>query len=144
MVVYAVWPSALTLILAVAVIGARQLGLMVLVHEAIHWRLFVHARTNNLVAQWLCAFPIWGELPAYRRRHHLHHRYTLAAEDPDLALATAFPITRRAFWAGAMRDLGGITACTQVIRWPAWRQGVPVLWRALRGPVAVNAVLFGV
>ena len=40
MILYALWPSPLTLVLAVAIIGARQLGLMVLVHEAVHWRLF--------------------------------------------------------------------------------------------------------
>ena len=34
MLLYAVWPNALTLMLAVALVGARQLGLAVLVHEA--------------------------------------------------------------------------------------------------------------
>src|SRR5262245_38311064 len=144
MILYAVWPSVLTLLISVAVIGARQLGLMVLVHEAVHWRLFEHARSNNLAAQWLCAFPIWGELPAYRRRHHLHHRYTLEAEDPDLPLLAPFPITGGTFWMNVARDLAGITACVRVIRWPAWRGGATVLWRALRGPVAANLVIFGV
>ena len=32
----------------------------------------------------------------------------------------------------------------RVLRWPAWRAGVARLWRALRGPVAANAVLLGV
>ena len=36
---YVAWPSALTLVLAIALIGSRQLGLMVLMHEAAHWRL---------------------------------------------------------------------------------------------------------
>jgi fatty acid desaturase len=144
MILYALWPSPLTLILAVGIIGARQLGLMVLVHEAVHWRLFERAKANDRVARWLCAHPVWGELPAYRRRHHLHHRYTLAAEDPDLALATPFPIARGAFWANVVRDLSGVTACARVLRWPAWRAGAAVLWRALRGPVAANAVLLGV
>lgn len=141
---YAVWPSIVTLVLAVAIIGARQLGLMVLVHEAVHWRLSDNARVNNRVGAWLCAYPIWGELPAYRRRHHLHHRHTLEDEDPDLALVTSFPITRGAFWTNVARDLCGITACITVARWPAWRGGAAVLWRALRGPVAANLVIFGV
>jgi hypothetical protein len=37
---YLLWPSALTLGVAVLVIGTRQLGLMVLMHEAAHWLLF--------------------------------------------------------------------------------------------------------
>ena len=36
---YVAWPSALTLVLAIALIGARQLGLAVLMHEGVHWRL---------------------------------------------------------------------------------------------------------
>ena len=144
MLLYVLWPSIVTLIVAVAIIGARQLGLMVLVHEAVHWRLSDNAEVNNRVGAWLCAYPIWGELPAYRRRHHLHHRHTLDDEDPDLALATSFPVTCRAFWVNVARDLTGITACAGVLRWPAWRGGAAVLWRAVRGPLAANLVLFGV
>src|SRR5262244_2883766 len=116
---------------------------MVLVHEAVHWRLFENATFNNRVGAWLCGDPIWGELPGYRRRHHLHHRHTLSDDDPDLALATAFPITRRALWVSLARDLCGITACVRVMRWAGWRQGAAGLWRVLRGPVAANLVLFG-
>jgi fatty acid desaturase len=144
MLLYAIWPSIVTLVLAVAIIGARLLGLMVLVHEAVHWRLSDNAKVNNRVGAWLCAYPIWGELPAYRRRHHLHHRHTLDDEDPDLALVTPFPITRGAFWMNVVRDLTGITACIHALRWPAWRGGAAVLWRALRGPVAANLVILGV
>jgi fatty acid desaturase len=124
MILYALWPSPLTLILAVAIIGARQLGLMVLVHEAVHWRLFERARVNDRVARWCCAHPVWGELPAYRRRHHLHHRYTLEAEDPDLALATPSDRPGR-LWANVVRDLSGITACARVPL-AGWRAGVAV------------------
>jgi fatty acid desaturase len=44
---YLLWPSALTLGVAVLVIGARQLGLMVLMHETTHWLLFRQGRFNN-------------------------------------------------------------------------------------------------
>jgi fatty acid desaturase len=144
MLVYAVWPNALTLVVGVALVGARQLGLAVLVHEAVHWRLFEGAKVNNTVAAWLCAYPVWGELPAYRRRHHLHHRHTLDDEDPDLALSSAFPVSRAALWRAALRDLSGATAVSRVLGWPGWRDGAPNVWRRLRGPLAVNAAVFGV
>ena len=144
MLLYALWPNALTLIVAVALIGARQLGLAVLVHEAVHWRLFERAKVNNGVGAWLCAFPVWGELPAYRRRHHLHHRHTLEDDDPDLALSSAFPVSRTVVGLRILYDLSGITACRRVLGWAGWREGVPALWRRLRGPLAANAVLLAV
>ena len=144
MAVYVVWPSALTLVLAVAVIGSRQLGLLVLVHDAAHWRLFTGARANTIVARWLCAYPMWGEVSAYRRRHHLHHAHTQSPHDPDLALSAGFPANPAAFWREVVRDLSGMTSCARVLGWPEWRAGVPALWRRLRGPLAANAVVFGV
>jgi fatty acid desaturase len=144
MTLYALWPNPLTLILAVALVGARQFGLAVLVHEAVHWRLFERAQVNNAVAVWVCAYPIWGELPAYRRRHHLHHRHTLEDEDPDLALAAAYPVSRAVLWRRALVDLSGVTALSRVVRWPDWRHGIGRAWRTLRGPLATNVVLFAV
>jgi len=144
MALHVVWPSALTLVLAVAVIGSRQLGLLVLVHEAAHWRLFAHPRVNDRIARWLCAYPMWADLSAYRRRHHLHHAHTQSADDPDLALSARFPVTRAVFWWDVVRDLSGVTACSRVLGWPEWRGGMQALWRRLRGPLAANALLFGV
>ena len=144
MLLYALWPSVFTLILAIALVGARQLGLAVLVHEGVHWRLFEHAKVNNRIALWLCANPIWGELPAYRRRHHLHHRHTLDDDDPDLALSSPFPVPRAVLWRRVLCDLGGVTACSRVLGWPVWRDGFAAVWRRLRGPLAANAVLLGV
>jgi fatty acid desaturase len=142
MAVYVVWPSALTLVVAVAVIGSRQLGLFVLMHDASHWLLFRHHRLNNGVVKWLCAYPLGEDLPAYRRTHHLHHRHTQQPDDPDLALAAPFPVTRARFWGDALRDLSGFSACAMVISARPWRKPA-VAWRRLRGPVLSNAVLLG-
>ena len=139
--VYLLWPSWLTLALAVAVIGSRQLGLLVLLHEGAHWRLFAGAAANNRTATWLCAWPLWAELPEYRRRHHLHHRYTQQDQDPDRPLVAELPVAPRALWLDAAADLAGITACRRAraaLREPA---GMVASWRRLRGPLAANAVL---
>jgi fatty acid desaturase len=55
---YLLWPSALMLGVAVLVIGTRQLGLMVLMHETAHWLLFPQGRLNTWVGTWLCAAPL--------------------------------------------------------------------------------------
>jgi fatty acid desaturase len=143
MVVYAVWPSALTLVLAITVIGSRQLGLLVVMHEAAHWLLFPSMRANTLVASWLCASPLFAaDLKSYRRAHHLHHRHTQEPEDPDLALAAPFPVTRARFWRDVLRDLSGFTLCARIVAWPGWRQPRGDAWRQVRRPLITNAVLF--
>ena len=143
MVVYAVWPSAITLVLAIAVIGSRQLGLMVVMHEATHWLLFPSMRANTLVASWLCAYPLFAaDLKTYRRAHHLHHRHTQQPEDPDLALPAPFPVARGRFWRDVLRDLSGFTLCARVVAWPVWRQPRADAWRRVHGPLLCNAVLF--
>ena len=44
MALVAVWPNPLTIVAALFVIGARQLGLAVLMHEASHRSLFANRR----------------------------------------------------------------------------------------------------
>ena len=143
MAVSAIWPSAFTLVLAIAVIGSRQLGLLVLMHEATHWLLLPGLRPNTVVATWLCASPVFAtDLKGYRRSHHLHHRHTQEPDDPDLALAAPFPVARGRFWRDVVRDLSGWTAIARVVTWPGWRQPLGEMWHALRAPLVTNAVLF--
>jgi fatty acid desaturase len=139
MLLYAAWPSSLTLLVAVVVIGARQLGLAILMHEAAHWLLFRGQWANNRIGAWLCAYPVLGDLPRYRRRHHLHHRHTQQADDPDLTLAAL--VAPRAFWLGVLRDLTGVTAAARLLAWRPWRADASPSWRRLRGPLATNAAL---
>jgi len=142
MVVYAVWPSILTLVVAVAVIGSRQLGLLVVMHEAAHWLLFPGLRANTLGASWLCASPVFADLKAYRRAHHLHHRHTQQPEDPDRPSTAAFPVTRGRFWRDVLRDLTGVTACARLVAWDGWRRPFGDAWRRVRGPLLCQAALF--
>jgi fatty acid desaturase len=141
-VLYAWWPTPLVLLAAGAVIGSRQLGLAVLMHEGGHWLLFPRSRVNTEVARWLCAFPIWSDLGRYRRRHHLHHRYTQQPDDPDLDAAGSYSMSRRALVGAALRDLGGWTFMAGVLTWPGWREP-RMLWPRLGGPLASNAVILG-
>lgn len=70
----------------VVVIGARQHGLLVLMHEASHFRLLKNRRWNDRLASWFCAWPFFASLTAYRRSHLDHHNHLNTARDPDWQL----------------------------------------------------------
>ncbi len=97
------WP--ITIPLMVVVIGARQLGLAILLHDAAHGALHPNPKVNDWVAEWLCG----GGLVAYRNYHLQHHKYAQQAEDPDLGLSAPFPITRASLRRKMVRDLTGQT-----------------------------------
>src|SRR4051794_23725932 len=109
MALVAVWPNPLTVIAALFLIGARQLGMAVLMHEASHRTLFRDRRVNDWVGNWLCGYPIWSDLRPYRPYHLQHHSKTGTMEDPDLGLVRPFPITRTSLKRKIWRDLSGRT-----------------------------------
>ncbi len=102
---FIIWPNPLTYVLAVILIGARQLGLAILMHDAAHGALHANSKINDWVGEWLCAAPVGGRLESYRAYHLKHHRFTEQPEDPDLALSAPFPITRKSLWRKVVRDL---------------------------------------
>jgi fatty acid desaturase len=98
-----VWP--VTIPLAVMIIGARQLGLAILMHDAAHGALHPNLKVNDWVGNHLTT----GDLMAYRPYHLGHHKYAQQAEDPDLVLSAPFPITRTSLRRKIVRDLTGQT-----------------------------------
>jgi len=98
-----VWP--ITIPLAVMIIGARQLGLGILQHDAAHGALHPDPKINDWVAEWLCV----SGVQAYRDYHLQHHKFAQQAEDPDLVLSAPFPITRVSLRRKIVRDLTGQT-----------------------------------
>jgi len=102
-------PNPLTVLLALFVIGGRQLGLAILMHEAAHRTLLRDRRLNDWVGNWLCAYPVWGDIHPYRRYHLQHHAKTGTDADPDLGLAAPFPVTKASFRRKVWRDLSGQT-----------------------------------
>lgn len=110
---FVAWPNPLTFILAVMLIGARQLGLAILMHDAAHGALHSNMKVNNWVGEWLCAAPTGARLQAYREYHLKHHKYTEQPEDPDLSLSAPFPITRASLFRKIVRDLTGQTFLKQ-------------------------------
>lgn len=107
MVVGTIWPIAIPLV--VMVVGTRQLGLFVLMHDAAHAALHPNRKVNDWVANWLCL----GGLRAYRPYHLQHHRYVQQTEDPDLVLSAPFPVSRDSLRRKIVRDLTGQTFIKQ-------------------------------
>jgi fatty acid desaturase len=108
-----VWPNPLTWLIAVMVVGTRQLGLAILMHEAAHGGLHASKPVNEWVGQWLCAVPVGADLPSYRSYHLQHHKFTQQPEDPDLSLSAPFPISKESYIRKAVRDLTGQTFVKQ-------------------------------
>jgi fatty acid desaturase len=111
---------------AIALIGGRQLGLAILMHEAAHGLLHPNRRVNNFLGEWLTGAPVGSDLKSYRTYHLTHHRYTQQPEDPDLGLSKPFPTTRASLMRKALRDLTGQTFFKQR------RAQFAMAWRGLR------------
>lgn len=145
---FVVWPNPLTYVLAVMIIGARQLGLAILMHDAAHSGLHKNQKINDWVGEWLCAAPVGAQLESYRAYHLKHHRFTEQPEDPDLGLSAPFPITRKSLWRKVVRDLAGQTFFKQRIA-PVFgkhrleaREGGNVTAKAVNKFLLVNALIW--
>lgn len=107
--IFFIYPSPLTFLISVVLIGSRQFALAVLVHDGAHNLLFSNSKINDFMSQWFCAYPVFQDNRAYRPYHLKHHRFTETEDDPDLSLSSPFPITKKSFARKVLRDLLGIT-----------------------------------
>ena len=147
----AIFPNPLTYIVAVILIGSRQLGLAILMHDGAHGCLSRNEKRNLFLSQWFCAYPIFAETLAYRRYHLTHHMRTQQEDDPDLVLSAPFPITRASYRRKFWRDISGQTGYEQRKAqiqnalgdpaWP-WRQRLRHFNEKLGPQILTNAILF--
>jgi fatty acid desaturase len=143
----ALWTHPLSVLVGIALLGGRQLAFAALMHDCGHRTLFNGRRANEVVGQWLCAYPILSDLHRYARGHRRHHAFAGTDRDPDLPNYQSYPITRASFRRKILRDLTGQTG------WKAlratWRRGRTDLGRApwngnaLAGHALVNGAMFG-
>ena len=149
---FVIWPNPLTYVAAVIIIGARQLGLAILMHDAAHGCIHPNQKVNDFVGHWLAGAPTNADLQRYRTYHLQHHKYGQQEEDPDLVLSAPFPVTRDSLRRKAIRDLTGQTFYKQRIKPTvgAFRQGAP-FGKTFKGVVAfwspfliTNAIMLAV
>lgn len=153
MALVAVYPNPVTFVLAVMVIGSRQLGLAILMHDGAHGCFSLNERRNTVLGQWLCAYPIFADMRAYRRYHLAHHAHTQQESDPDLVLSAPFPITKASYRRKLWRDISGQTGYQQrkaqllfALGEPGWplARRARHFWEKLGPQMLVNAGLFGI
>lgn len=113
-IVLAIWaahPAAW--LAAIIIIGGRQLGLGILMHDGAHGALHPKRKINNILGHWFSGIAVGIDLHPYRTYHLSHHRYTQQDEDPDLILSAPFPISRSSMMRKVARDLSGLTFLKQ-------------------------------
>jgi fatty acid desaturase len=143
MAFFIAWPNPLSFLVAVVIIGGRQLGLAILMHDAAHRALFKNTRLNDTLGAFLCGWPVGASLTLYRPYHLSHHRHTQQAEDPDLMLSAPFPISQSSFWRKMRRDILGITGYQR--RMESFRLEMgdsPNRWQRLKNLIAAEKYFF--
>lgn len=109
MSVFIIWPNIATFILAFLLIGSRQHGMAILMHDAAHGILFKTKPLNEFVGQYMLGAPYGGNLESYRKYHLKHHRFAQRERDPDLPLSNKFPVSKASLRRKLFRDITGQT-----------------------------------
>ncbi len=133
------WPNPLTIVAAVLILAARQLGLGIIVHDCAHHALFEGRVLNERVGHWLAGVPMKQSLARYRAYHLKHHRYAGTPQDPDIGFVRHYPVARESLRRKFARDLTGRTGFRDLAReLKGFRLAEHWPW------LAFHAALFGV
>lgn len=106
--------NPITILLALIILGNRQLGCGVIMHECGHGSLFSSRKLNRFVGEWLGAAPTVYRLDDYMRKHLVHHRETGTLDDPDLHRYRNYPTDKASFRRRLLRDITGQTSWKNV------------------------------
>jgi fatty acid desaturase len=135
-------------VLGLCLIAGRQLCLAILMHDASHGTLFNSKWLNDVFADWVCARPIWQNLPKYKVHHFVHHTKTGTAEDTDISLVAPFPCSRASLARKFLRDIVGITGLKFLIGrflmdtgYVKWTVANDVVWLPREGVTPADRVL---
>jgi fatty acid desaturase len=126
------WPwQVLTWVVAFLLMGRSMVRFSILGHEAAHRLLFSNRKVNDWVGGWVCAYPAFVPLEAYRRGHMAHHKEEFGPTEPDMALYTGYPVTKDSWHRKLRRDADGETG---------WKN-LRLLLHALMSPTARGVAL---
>ncbi|HKI73415.1 MAG TPA: fatty acid desaturase family protein [Pseudomonadales bacterium] len=141
------YPNPVTLLLAILILGARQLGLGVIVHETGHRTLFSSRALNDFCGTWLTGYLVFSNKDAYMRGHLKHHRDAGTDQDPDLSNYRDYPIGRERLQRKIVRDLTGQVGWRRIKSLARAIAKLPSLDEENRsyliGSIAMNVLIFG-
>jgi fatty acid desaturase len=121
------WHPALYL-LAVLVIGSCQHALLILGHDASHYRILPVRWQNDLFANLFVMWPTFASVEGFRKFHGTHHQYTNLPNDGnrhiwythdaagELAPDWKFPKTRAGLALVLLRRAGFLTGLFWIVR----------------------------
>ncbi len=124
----AFFPNPLTVLVAMVILGGRQLGLAVIMHDSAHRGLFKTPALNRIVGRWLGAAPIFSDMDNYMDKHAIHHASAGSPDDPDLQNYEPYAVSKASFRRKILRDLTGRTGL-KTLRF-FFSRGIRVWWRA--------------
>jgi fatty acid desaturase len=107
--IFIIWTNPLTFVISTLLLGGRQLGLGVLVHECAHSAFLENQKVNDLVGHWLCGSVANTSVYAYREYHLKHHRHAGTELDPDIVFVDKYPVKRDSLKRKIIRDISGQT-----------------------------------
>jgi fatty acid desaturase len=103
------WPNPFTIIIALFILGGKQLACAIILHDCSHDSMFINPKVNTFAGNWFGAYPILNDLKKYRPYHVQHHINTGLDNDPDLSLTKGYPTTALSMTRKFMRDLFGLS-----------------------------------
>lgn len=107
--IVAIWPNILTLLISLFILGGRQLGLGILLHECSHRSFFSTQKKNDVIGHWLAGIPVLVPIDFYRPYHFTHHTKTGTEEDPDVGNIAQYPVSKSSFKRKVIRDFLGLS-----------------------------------
>ncbi len=160
------FPNPLSIVVALFILGGKQLACAILMHDASHRSVFANATLNDKIGQYLGAYPIFQNLKNYRGYHLSHHLNTGLEDDPDLILTRGYPTSRKSMFRKIFRDLIGLTGIKAFVGLMLMNLGfikyslggkiekidqkgrplsdfVIMFYKNMGGPIVANLIMFG-
>ena len=120
------YPTALTFVLALVVVTARQHALFVVMHESWHYNVFRARKANELCGAFLCAYPLFAAYYVDRDNHWNHHRYVGTRSDPDGVLWNWDGSQRIMFFRALLTMASGMAFAARICRILRRRPDIPL------------------
>ncbi len=114
-ILVAYWPNPFSILIALTILGGRQLALGILLHDCSHRSWFKTSGFNEFFGHWFAGIPVLVPLLFYRDYHFIHHTKTGTNEDPDVGNIKSYPVSKASMRRKMMRDFVGLTGIKNMI-----------------------------